>query len=101
VCVSILLLIVHLVLIGFGPQRNAARHDVWGSLAQDFLPIMASSVSSERIFHSAGIKMGKHRSGLDPDLFEALSFLGCAHRPELLFHQEFSAEWEVNELERV
>ena len=83
---------MHIVLTMFGPQRNAVRYDVWGSLAQDFLPIMVSSITSEHIFHSAGIKMGKHHSELDPDLFEALLFLRCVYHPELLFHEEFSTE---------
>jgi len=35
-------------------QLNVTRYPVWASLALDYLPIMSSSVSSERAFSSAG-----------------------------------------------
>jgi len=82
------------------PQHNAVQYDVWGSLARDFLPIMASSVSSERIFRSSVVKAATHHARLDADLFEAVSFLRCVYHPELLFREEFSAECEIKELER-
>lgn len=38
---------------------NAPHYPVWASLAQDFLLIMGSSVSSEHAFSSAGITISK------------------------------------------
>ena len=43
-------------------QINASEYPVWASLALDYLPIMASSVSSERAFSSAGITISKRRN---------------------------------------
>lgn len=64
---------------------NAARFPVRASLAADYLPIMASSVSSERAFSAAGITITKRRNRLKHDIVEALQFLKCAIRKELLF----------------
>lgn len=63
---------------------NAQRLPVWASLAQDYLPIMASSVSSERVFSSAGITVSKRRNRLKADIVEALQFLKCSIRQDLL-----------------
>jgi hAT family C-terminal dimerisation region len=52
---------------------------------------MASSVSSERAFSSAGITISKRRSRLKPDIVEALQFLKCLHRRELIYRDEPSA----------
>jgi hypothetical protein len=79
-------------------QWNAARYDVWASLVRDFLPIMASSVSSERAFSSAGITISKRRNRLNPDIIEALQFLKCLYRRELLFRDEVNTEREIEEL---
>ena len=38
---------------------NSLRYPVWGAIAHDFLSIMATSVSSERAFSSAGITISK------------------------------------------
>jgi hypothetical protein len=57
---------------------------VWGSLARDYLAIMASSVSSERVFSSAGIIISKRRNRLKGDIVEALQFLKCIIRRDLL-----------------
>jgi hAT family C-terminal dimerisation region len=81
------------------PQWNANRYDVWASLARDMLPIMASSVSSERAFSSAGITISKRRNRLKPDIVEALQFLKCSYHRNLLFREEASAQHEVDELE--
>ncbi|KIK81928.1 hypothetical protein PAXRUDRAFT_65288, partial [Paxillus rubicundulus Ve08.2h10] len=54
---------------------NAMRYPVWGSLARDYLAIMATSVSSEQAFSSAGIMIGKHCSQLTGDIVEALQCL--------------------------
>lgn len=59
---------------------------------------MASSVSSERAFSSAGITISKRRNRLNPDIIEALQFLKCLYRRELLFREEVSTERELEEL---
>ncbi|KIJ35874.1 hypothetical protein M422DRAFT_103474, partial [Sphaerobolus stellatus SS14] len=51
---------------------NAHLYPVWASLALDYLPIMASSVSSERAFSAAGITITKRRNRLKGDIVEAL-----------------------------
>ena len=61
-------------------QRNYHRYPVWGSLARDYLAIMASSVSSERAFSSAGITISKRRNRLKADIVEALQVLKCLIR---------------------
>lgn len=70
---------------------NAQRLPVWASLARDFLAIMASSVSSERAFSAAGITISKRRNRLKGDIVEALQFLKCLMRKELLFREQLSA----------
>jgi hAT family C-terminal dimerisation region len=61
------------------------------------LPIMASSVSSERAFSSAGITITKRRNRLKPDIVEALQFLKCTYHRDLLFREEPSTQFEVDE----
>jgi hypothetical protein len=56
---------------------------------------MASSVSSERAFSSAGITISKRRNRLKPDIVEALQFLKCLYRRDLLFREEPSTELKV------
>ena len=56
---------------------------MWGSLARDYLSIMASSVSSERVFSSAGITLSKRRNRLQADIVEALQFLKWAFKSNL------------------
>jgi hypothetical protein len=46
---------------------------------------MASSVSSERAFSSAGITISKRRNRLKGDIVEALQFLKCLIRRDLFF----------------
>lgn len=60
---------------------------------------MASSVSSERAFSSAGITITKWRNRLKPDIVEALQFLKCLYHHDLLFREEASTQFEVEELE--
>ena len=48
---------------------------------------MASSVSSERAFSSAGITISKRRNRLKGDIVEALHSLKCAIREDLLFRE--------------
>ncbi|KAJ6593319.1 ribonuclease H-like domain-containing protein, partial [Mycena capillaripes] len=67
--------------------RNYHRYPVWGSLARDYLAIMASSVSSERVFSSAGITISKRRNCLKGDIVEALQCLKCLIHRDLLFRE--------------
>ena len=46
---------------------------------------MASSVSSERAFSSAGITISKHCNHLGADIIEALQFLKCWFQHDLIF----------------
>ena len=57
-------------------------YPMWQSLARDYLAVMASSVSSERAFSSAGITICKRRNRLDGDIIEALQCL------KMLIHQD-------------
>jgi hypothetical protein len=67
-------------------QLNAQRyHPAWSSLAQDYLAIMLSSVSSERAFSQGGITISKLRSCLKGDIVKALQCVKCAIRSNLLF----------------
>ena len=66
-------------------QLNAHWYPTWASLAHDYLSVMASSVSSERAFSSAGITITKHRNRLKGDVVEALQCMKCIHHNELLF----------------
>ena len=68
-------------------QLNLRQLPVWASLASDYLPIMASSVSSERAFSSAGITISKRHSRLKGDIVEALQCLKCMLRHELIFRE--------------
>jgi hypothetical protein len=67
-----------------------------------------SSVSSERAFSSAGITIGKHCNRLKSDIAEALQFLKCLIRRDLLFcvpealvdddeHQEVETEFHAED----
>ena len=64
---------------------NGPHYPVWALLARDFLSIMASSVSSERAFSSAGITISKRRNRLKADIVEALQCLKCLIKQDLLF----------------
>ena len=48
---------------------------------------MASSVSSERAFSSAGITLSKRRNRLQADIVEALQFLKCIFQNDLIFRE--------------
>ena len=61
------------------------------------LPIMASSVSSEQAFSSAGITITKRHNRLKPDIVEALQFLKYLYHHDLLFCEEASTQSEVEE----
>jgi hAT family C-terminal dimerisation region len=60
---------------------------VWASWARDILPIMASSVSSERAFSSAGVTISKRRNRLKGDIVEALQCVKCSLRHDLIFRE--------------
>jgi len=79
-------------------QLNMLRYPTWASLARDYLPIMASSVSSERAFSSAGITISKRRNRLKGDIVEALQCLKLLYRNDLIFREVITAVEE--ELER-
>ena len=61
------------------------------------LLIMASSVSSEQVFSSAGITITKRHNRLKPDIVEALQFLKCLYHHDLLFREEASTQFEMEE----
>ena len=56
---------------------------------------MASSVSSECAFSSAGITISKCHNCLKLDIVKALQFLKCIYCCDLLFCEEPSTELEV------
>lgn len=63
---------------------------------------MASSVSSERAFFSAGITISKCRNRLKGDIVEALQFLKCFIRRDFLFRiPEVLVDDEEQEVEAV
>ena len=68
-------------------KLNAARYPTWASLARDYLTVMASSVSSERAFSSAGITVSKRRNRLKGDIVEALQCMKMVYRGDLLFRE--------------
>ena len=61
---------------------------------------MASSVSSERAFSSAGITISKRRNRLKRDIVKALQCLKCMYHNDLIFREVVTAEEEVNDMER-
>ena len=58
---------------------------------------MASSVLSERAFSSAGITISKHCNRLKGDIVEALQFLKCLIRCDLIFRADPSASLDDDE----
>jgi hypothetical protein len=60
---------------------------VWTSLAWDYLPIMASSVSSECVFLQGGIAISKYRSQLKGNIIKALQCVKCIIQHDLIFHE--------------
>ncbi len=81
---------------------NADRYPVWASLARDYLAVMPTSVSSERAFSQGGITISDRRTRLRADVVEALQFLKCSLRQDLLLQgtqpaAELEAELELEE----
>jgi hypothetical protein len=68
--------------------RETNRYPIWASLAHDYLAIMASSVSSEQAFSSAGITISKRRNRLKGDIVKALQCLKCMIQKNLIFQQD-------------
>ncbi|KAG6914152.1 hypothetical protein DXG01_002077 [Tephrocybe rancida] len=76
---------------------HAHRYPTWASLVHDYLAIMASSVSSERAFSSAGITISKRRNRLKGDIVEALQCLKCMYHNHLIFREVATcADEEIN-----
>jgi len=61
---------------------------------------MASSVSSDRAFSAGGITINKCRNCLNGDIVEALQFLKCAIRQDLLFRELVPKDEEQGEGEQ-
>ena len=74
---------------------------VWQSLARNFLVIMASSVSSKRVFSSAGITISKWRNHLDGDIFEALQCLKSFIHKDIMVRDLNTVSEEEAELNKV
>lgn len=72
---------------------------MWASLTCDYLAIQGSSVSSERAFSSAGITISKRRNRLKGDIVEALQFLKCSMRKELIYREPAPSSIEELELQ--
>ncbi|RDB14951.1 putative AC transposase [Hypsizygus marmoreus] len=77
---------------------NAQRLPMWGSLARDYLAIMGSSVSSECAFSQAGITISKRQNRLHEDIVEALQFLKCAIRKDLIYREAPTSVLELTVL---
>ena len=67
--------LAHLFAVLTSSQANQQRLPVWASLAADYLPVMASSVSSERVFSQAGLLITKRRTLLKADIIEAIQMV--------------------------
>lgn len=62
---------------------------------------MASSVSSERAFSSAGLTISKRRNRLEGDIVEALQCLKCMYHNDLIFQDVVVATREEEDLEEM
>jgi hypothetical protein len=60
---------------------------------------MASSVSSERAFSSAGITISKRRNRLKGDIVEALECIKCLLHRDLIFRPTITLDQVEKELE--
>ena len=61
---------------------------------------MASSVSSERAFSSAGITISKRRNRLKGIIVEALQCLKCLYHNDLIFREVIMALEETLDIEK-
>ncbi|KAF5337979.1 hypothetical protein D9758_014306 [Tetrapyrgos nigripes] len=73
---------------------RTSTYPTWSSLARDYLAIMGSSVSSERAFSGGGIVISKRRNRLKSDVVEALQFLKCVIKRNLIFREHASSKTE-------
>jgi hAT family C-terminal dimerisation region len=62
---------------------------------------MASSVSSEQAFSSAGLTLSKCRNRLQGDIVEALQCLKCMYHNDLIFREVVKATEEEVDLEEM
>ena len=67
--------------------------------ARDYLAIMPTSVSSERAFSQGGITIRDRRTRLKPDVVEALQFLKCAIRQDLVLQASVPETQREQEIE--
>ncbi|RXW23821.1 hypothetical protein EST38_g1987 [Candolleomyces aberdarensis] len=75
---------------------NSRCLPTWASLARDYLPIMVSSVSSERAFSAAGITISKRRNRLKADIVEALQVLKYLLQKDLVYRTPpYISLWEI------
>ncbi|KIJ89925.1 hypothetical protein K443DRAFT_15682 [Laccaria amethystina LaAM-08-1] len=82
-------------------EHSGTYGQTWTSIARNYLPIMASSVSSERAFSSAGITISKRRNRLKPDIVEALQCLKCMYKNDLIFRDVLLSSKVEKELDEV
>jgi hAT family C-terminal dimerisation region len=61
---------------------------------------MASSVSSERAFSSAGITISKRRNRLKKDIVEAIQCLKCMYHNDLIFRKVETIVDEEKEMDK-
>jgi hypothetical protein len=81
-------------------QRNGFMFDpTWTSLARDYLPVPASSVSCERVFSSAGLTITKRRNRLKADVVEAIQCLKFAYKKKAWFKEVHASLNYEEELE--
>jgi hypothetical protein len=80
-------------------QLHGGCYPTWQSLACDYLAVMASLVSSERSFSSAGIMICKWHNRLDSDIVEALQCLKMLIHQDLLGRDVFSVAEEEAHLD--
>ncbi|KAF5343868.1 hypothetical protein D9758_015885 [Tetrapyrgos nigripes] len=73
---------------------RTSTYPTWSSLARDYLAIMGSSVSSEQAFSGGGIVISKRRNHLKSDVVEALQFLKCVIKRDLIFREHASSKTE-------
>ena len=78
---------------------NSLHYPVWGAIARDFLSIMATSVSSEHAFCSAGITISKRCNRLKGDIIEALQCLKCLIKHDLVFCEDPMVMLEIQSID--
>lgn len=68
--------------------NTQSQYPVWTAMAQNYLSIMASSVSSECAFSQGGLTITKHRNRLHGNVVEALQIIKCSLRSDLIFRED-------------